>query len=85
MSNKTINLNDLITIKDVCIIFGVSEVTIHRWREEKGLNMHTITIPGDTRPAIRYSLKGLLRWAKETETKISGYETWLKEHNKNIT
>lgn len=76
----SVELKDLITIEDVSDILGISKVTISRYRKERGLESVVIEIPSRDRPAIRYSLKGLLKWAKENEVKKPGYKEWKRKY-----
>ncbi|KKN90009.1 hypothetical protein LCGC14_0231210 [marine sediment metagenome] len=59
---------DLLTIKDVCTLFGKGHMTIWKWR--KKLDMPTIIIPGDARHSVRFEKQQLVKWAKEKGKKI---------------
>ena len=74
-----VDIDDLITIQDVMDIFEVkSEPTIHRWRKERDMEQHVIYIPSQGRPAVRYSYKGILKWAKVHDVPTEGLESWKK-------
>lgn len=55
-------LDDLWTMVDVCKVLRKTPMTIHNWRREK--NLPAIEVPGNRRPAIRFSPDDVIRWAK---------------------
>lgn len=55
-------LSELLTIKQLCKMFRVSEMTVYTWKRYRGLPV--ITVPGDARPAIRFLPEEVRQWAK---------------------
>lgn len=53
-------ISKLWTIKDVQDHFGVSGMTIHHWRNRKGLP--TVIIPGTGRATIRFIPAEVIDW-----------------------
>jgi len=64
-SNLQARLASLMTTRDVADMFGVTSMTVHLWRMNRGLPV--IVIPGDTRPAIRYDRADVVSWAAAQE------------------
>lgn len=56
-------LTDLWTVEEVARKFGVTTMTIHNWRNDKGLP--SIVIPGTDRPAVRFVPDDVRKWARE--------------------
>jgi hypothetical protein len=72
-------LNNLVTADDLASIFGVHITTIWRWKNnDEEFRANEVRIPGNERDAIRYKLKGVLRWAAraEAERKTPGLKAW---------
>jgi hypothetical protein len=67
MSQK---LGQLLNIDDLCRMFDVTEMTIHRWR--KRLNLPVVLIPGHKVDAVRYDDLKVRKWAARNGIKIVG-------------
>lgn len=50
------------------MLFGVTPLTVIKWRNNKGLPF--MKLPGDGRPAIRFSAKRTAAWAKRAGYKM---------------
>ena len=61
-------LNRLWTQNDLADKFGVTGMTIHLWRNNRGLP--TIVIPGKARDAVRFAPEEVRRWARENNVKM---------------
>ena len=61
-------LDALLTITDVCRMFGKSAQTIFTWRQFQGLPY--ITIPGSGRDTIRFERREVKRWAKKENKEV---------------
>ena len=55
-------LAELLTIKKLCKMFRVSEMTVYTWKRYRGLPF--ISVPSDARPAIRFLPQEVAAWAK---------------------
>lgn len=66
---------DLINVRDLMNMFGVSLQTTHRWRNGRGLPFHKLSVPGldqknKTSVPVRFSIKEVTEWAKENKVPI---------------
>jgi hypothetical protein len=52
----------LLTIRDLCSRFRVTEMTIQAWRRQQQLP--TIVIPGTARPTVRFDPDLVQEWAR---------------------
>ena len=60
---------DLLSVYDVMYMFGIGIASVYRLRDTQSLPF--IQIPGSARtPAVRYSMKELVQWAKSTDREI---------------
>lgn len=55
-------LESLWTTQDVARVFRVTPMTIHLWRQNRG--MPAIVIPGEGRPAVRFREDDVCEWAR---------------------
>lgn len=60
------------TVGDVAERFRVTTMTIHNWREHRGLP--ALVIPGNGRPALRFIPHDVEVWAKANDVQIFGSE-----------
>lgn len=58
-------LRGLVTQADMVTLFNCATLTITHWRDRYG--MPYIRIPGNGKDTIRFRLKRVLRWARETQ------------------
>lgn len=50
------------TIKEVAAGFGVTDVTVHRWRERDQLPFYSLA--GNSRHSVRFALEDIQAWAE---------------------
>jgi hypothetical protein len=58
-------LRSLWTTNDVCRVLKRTSMTVHTWRQTRGLP--AIEVPGSKRPAIRFVPDDVLAWAKKNQ------------------
>ncbi len=58
----------LLTVPDLTRMFGVTPMTIHNWRKDRGLP--AVVIPGYARPTIRFQLPAVIAWARREGVSI---------------
>lgn len=76
---RMIDLNNLILIRDIEKIFGVSTQSVYKWRKSLGLDDKALVpIPGDVRDTLRYDLEKVLEWAADTNRTPTNLKTWKK-------
>jgi hypothetical protein len=68
MTKAATVLDQYVTVGRLCAMFKRSALTIAVWRETKGLPY--VEIPGDDRPAIRFDLPDVLKWAKKNKIRV---------------
>ena len=73
-------LTGLITIQEVCRIFGKTRLTVKQWRDVRGLPY--VLIPGDGRDDVRYRRKDVLAWAKANKVRVHRSRRGLTPHGK---
>lgn len=61
-------VDNLLTVKDLQLLFRVSVQTIHVWRNQKQLPC--IIIEGDQRPAVRFVESDVREWARKQQIKM---------------
>jgi len=57
----TVFLDDMLTLSDVKEMFGMSEMTIRKWRRDHGFP--TTVISGKMRHTVRFDRANVLAWA----------------------
>lgn len=84
MKARYINVNDLIVLKDVRDIFGVSLMTVHKWRNERGLKEALIIIPGSEKDVVFFELPRVLAWAKTHDKKPVNLKEWTNKRKEKL-
>lgn len=66
----------LLTHQQVCHMFGVTSMTVYKWRNVHGLP--TVSLPGGRCPPIRYDEGLVLAWAELMRKKVMNhdYKEW---------
>jgi len=70
--SRTIIMNNLLTMDDVCTIFGVKQMTLWNWRKREIDPMPDIVIPGNERNNIRFDFDEIEAWGRTNEKKMPG-------------
>lgn len=70
--SSTILLTNLLTMDDVCIIFGVKQMTLWNWRKREFDPMPDIVIPGNERNNVRFDFDAIEAWGRKNEKKMPG-------------
>lgn len=79
---RHLDLSNTVTTKDLMEIFNIqSEVTLLKWRKNKGLNECGLKIKANERYFVRFYLDCVLKWAKDNNKITPGLKNW-KENNK---
>lgn len=63
-------LTDCWNTQDLMRRFRVTAMTIHLWRDQRGLP--AVIIPGDKRPTIRFIPEEVQKWAKDNNVIMYG-------------
>lgn len=61
-------LEALWTTADVCSVLRRTSMTVHTWRQTRGLP--ALEVPGSKRPAIRFVPSDVYAWAKKNEVDV---------------
>lgn len=61
-------LRALWTTADVCRVLKRTSMTVHTWRQTRGLP--ALEVPGSKRPAIRFVPDDVLAWAKKNDVPV---------------
>ena len=74
MSKRETIPADLLSVYDIMFMFKIGIVSVYRFRGTEDLPF--IKIPGSAHtPAIRYSLRAVVKWSKESNHKIVNLPT----------
>jgi len=61
-------LRALWTTADVCRVLKRTSMTVHTWRQTRGLP--ALEVPGSKRPAIRFVPNDVYAWAKKNDVPV---------------
>ncbi len=67
----------LLTHQQVCRAFGVTSMTVYKWRQNSGLP--TVHLAGGRKPPVRYDEGILLTWSQLFDKKVINhdYKEWV--------
>jgi hypothetical protein len=76
---STLNMEKMITAKDVRFITDRNEMTLWRWRKEKDLDKCITLIPINERHVVLYNIDLLTRWASDKKIPLPNLDKFLKK------
>ncbi len=65
-----VNLDELLTVRDVCTLFGRSRGTITNWIKDQ--DFPHVHLPGGKLPPIRFPKTEVISWAKRNNKEMPG-------------
>lgn len=79
--DTTFLLADLLTIHDICELFGVKQMSIWSWRHRPSDPLPAIVIPGNKRHTLRFKFDDVEAWGIRNNKKMPGITSIRKYIN----